>query len=104
MIAARTGGLASFQGMGRDLVADEPRRQAGKRIEEDGTVAGAVFESYVTMELLRLAEVSTAEASLFHYRDKLGDRFKCGVVLYTGERTLPFGDRIWVVPLAALWS
>lgn len=190
LIAARTGGLTSFQGMGRDLGLDKntvhsytralenlflvhtlkpwrvnlgarqvksPKlyvvdsgllcrlfKANQRRIEEDGTVAGAVFESYVTMELLRLAEVSTAEASLFHYRDKLGrevdvvlesasgeiagvevkagatvshddlgglhrlrdklgDRFKCGVVLYTGERTLPFGDRIWVVPLAALW-
>jgi predicted AAA+ superfamily ATPase len=191
VIAARTGGLTSFQGMGRDLGLDKntvhsytralenlflvhtlkpwqvnlgarqiksPKlyvvdsgllcrlfKANQQRIEEDGAVAGAVFESYVTMELLRLAEVSAAEASLFHFRDKLGrevdvvlesasgeiagvevkagatvsyddlgglqrlrdklgDRFKCGVVLYTGERTLPFGDRIWVVPIAALWG
>ena len=191
VIAARTGGLTSFQGMGRDLGLDKntvhsytralenlflvhslkpwqvnlgsrqiksPKlyvvdsgllcrlfKANQQRIEEDGAVAGAVFESYVTMELLRLAEVSAAEASLFHFRDKLGRevdvvlesasgeiagvevkagatvsyddlgglrrlrdnlgaRFKCGVVLYTGERTLPFGDRMWVVPLAALWG
>lgn len=190
VIAARTGGLTSFQGMGRDLGLDKntvhsytralenlflvhplkpwqvnlgarqvksPKlyvvdsgllcrlfKANRQRIEEDGTVAGPVFESYVTMELLRLAEVSAAEASLFHYRDKLGrevdvvlesasgeiagvevkagatvsyddlgglrrlrdklgDRFRCGVVLYAGERTLPFGDRTWLVPLAALW-
>jgi hypothetical protein len=28
-------------------------------------------------------------------RDKYGDRFKAGVVLYTGRQTIPLGDRIW---------
>ena len=191
VIAARAGGLTSFQGMGRDLGLDKntihsytralenlflvrslkpwhvnlgarqiksPKlyvvdsgllcwllKVNERRIEIDGAVAGAVFENFVAMELLRLADVSEAEASLFHYRDKmgrevdivlesasgeiagvevkagatvggsdfaglrqlrekLGERFACGVVLYTGERALPFGDRLWVVPLAALWS
>ena len=27
-------------------------------------------------------------------RDKLGDRFKAGIVLYTGTRTLSFGERL----------
>jgi predicted AAA+ superfamily ATPase len=189
VIAARTGGLISFQGMGRDLGLDKntvhsytralenlflvrplkpwhvnlgsrqiksPKlyvvdsgllcrllKVNARRIEDDGAVAGAVFESFVAMELLRLADISEAEASLFHYRDKAGrevdivlesasgevagvevkagatlgredfaglrrlrdkldTRFKCGIVLYTGERTLPFGDRIWAVPLTAL--
>jgi uncharacterized protein len=43
-------------------------------------------------------------AGLRRLRGKLDARFKCGVVLYTGERTLPFGDRLWAVPLAGLWS
>ena len=191
VIAARTGGLTSYQGMGRDLGLDKntihsyaralenlflvhplkpwhvnlgsrqvksPKlyvvdsgllcrllRANEQRIEGDSAIAGATFESFAAMELLRLAEVSEAEASLFHYRDKtgrevdivlesaagevagvevkagatigrgdlaglrqlrdkLGERFTCGVALYTGERTLPFGDRLWAVPLAALWS
>lgn len=37
-------------------------------------------------------------------RDRLGDRFVFGVVLHTGSRTLPFGDRLAAVPLAGLWS
>lgn len=41
---------------------------------------------------------------LAHARDELGKRYRCGVVLYTGEQTLPFGDRLWAVPLAALWQ
>jgi predicted AAA+ superfamily ATPase len=191
VIAARTGGLVSYQGMGRDLGLDKNtvsaharvlenlflvralkpwsvnlgarqikspklyvvdsgllafllKANAG-RIEGDAAIAGAVFESYAAMELLRLADLSDSAPSLYHYRDKegrevdvvieadsgdvagvevksgvsiagdsfaglkrlrdkLGTRFKFGVVLYSGERTLPFGDRLAAVPLAGLWS
>jgi uncharacterized protein len=37
-------------------------------------------------------------------RDRLGDRFAFGVVLCTGERFVPFGDRLAAVPLRALWA
>jgi uncharacterized protein len=33
-----------------------------------------------------------------------GDRFVAGFVLYTGQQTLPFGDRLRAVPLDALWQ
>lgn len=36
-------------------------------------------------------------------RDELGERFVRGVLLYTGEQTLPFGDRLWAMPMDALW-
>lgn len=36
-------------------------------------------------------------------RDKLGDRFKAGILLYTGEATVPFEDRLAAVPLSGLW-
>ena len=32
----------------------------------------------------------------------LGDRFAGGVVLYDGEATVPFGDRLYGVPLRRL--
>jgi predicted AAA+ superfamily ATPase len=41
---------------------------------------------------------------LTYLREQLGDRFIAGIVLYTGRETLPFGDRLAAVPLAALWS
>ena len=37
-------------------------------------------------------------------RDTLGKRFLAGVVLYAGEQVVPFGDRLWLVPLPALWT
>lgn len=36
-------------------------------------------------------------------RDRLGDRFRTGIVLHTGDRALPLGDRLWAVPVSALW-
>lgn len=37
-------------------------------------------------------------------RDRRSDRFKAGVLLYTGSQTIPLGDRIWAVPISGLWS
>ncbi|HEV7162476.1 MAG TPA: ATP-binding protein [Solirubrobacteraceae bacterium] len=43
-------------------------------------------------------------AGLRYLSEKLGERFKTGVVLYTGKRTLSFGDRLAAVPMCALWN
>ncbi|MGB3461315.1 MAG: ATP-binding protein [Rhodanobacter lindaniclasticus] len=37
-------------------------------------------------------------------RDIAGKRFAAGVVLYDGEATLGFGDRLFAVPLRTLWQ
>lgn len=37
-------------------------------------------------------------------RDQLGERFAAGVVLHTGPGVITLGDRIFAVPIAALWS
>ena len=36
-------------------------------------------------------------------RDERGEKFRGGFLLYAGERTLPLGDRLWAVPISALW-
>jgi hypothetical protein len=36
-------------------------------------------------------------------RDRLGDRFTLGLVIHAGQQTLPLGERIWAVPVTALW-
>jgi len=33
-----------------------------------------------------------------------GKRFRAGVVLYQGSTIVPFGDRLWAVPLAAMFA
>ena len=40
---------------------------------------------------------------LAYLRDRHGDRFANGIVIHLGERTLPFGDRLTALPLAAIW-
>ena len=37
-------------------------------------------------------------------RERLGPRFVCGIVFHTGPLTARLGDRIWAVPVAALWG
>jgi len=37
-------------------------------------------------------------------RERSGQRFKAGVVLYAGRQTVPLGDRIWAVPISGLWA
>jgi uncharacterized protein len=33
-----------------------------------------------------------------------GKQFAAGVVLYAGERTVPFGANLWAVPISELWA
>ena len=62
-----------------------------------GAVVGVEVKSGATV---RAADF----AGLVRLRDRLGQRFRSGVVIHTGERTLPFGDRLWALPLPALWT
>jgi predicted AAA+ superfamily ATPase len=41
---------------------------------------------------------------LLRLADKLGDDFLLGVVLYTGDTTLPFGPKLRAMPVSALWQ
>jgi len=36
-------------------------------------------------------------------RDTTGERFKLGVVVYSGQETVSFGERLYAVPVASLW-
>lgn len=41
---------------------------------------------------------------LKYLRERLGKRFVAGIVLHTGDQSLPFGDRLWALPISSLWS
>ena len=57
------------------------------------------------IEAQSAAVVTAADArGLRLLRDKLGPRFKTGVVVYSGEHTLPIDDRIWALPISGLWQ
>lgn len=77
--------------------------------DRDGREVDLVFErrngAVAGVEIKAAASVTTSDfRGLKHLRDKLGDRFKLGVVLYTGEQPLPFGDRLAAVPISSLWA
>jgi uncharacterized protein len=38
------------------------------------------------------------------FRDRAGESFVNGVVLYAGERTVAMGDRLWAAPISAIWA
>jgi predicted AAA+ superfamily ATPase len=77
--------------------------------DRDGREVDLVLErrdgSIIAVEVKTAASASSSDfRGLRHLRDKLGDRFKAGVLLYTGESTVPFEDRLAAVPLCGLWS
>jgi uncharacterized protein len=43
-------------------------------------------------------------AGLRHLGQRLGSRLAAGYVLYAGQQTLPFGDRLRALPVDALWQ
>jgi uncharacterized protein len=62
----------------------------------DGRVIGIEVKSGATVRTEDLA-------GLRNLARLLGDRFVAGYVLYTGQQTLPYGEKIRAVPMDALW-
>lgn len=62
----------------------------------DGRVIGVEVKAGATVRTEDLA-------GLRNLANQLGERFVAGYVLYTGQQTLPFGEKLRAVPLDALW-
>jgi uncharacterized protein len=76
---------------------DKQQREVDVIIERhSGEVIGVEVKAAAT-------PTSTDFAGLRYLREKLGARFKAGVLIYIGADTLPFGDRLAAVPLNGLW-
>jgi uncharacterized protein len=57
----------------------------------------------IALEVKSARSVNQRDANgLTFLRDRLGDRFECGILLHTGPITARFSDRVWAVPVAAL--
>lgn len=70
-----------------DLVLDSAGRGiAGVEIKASATIARSDF------------------ACLQDLAESTGDRFVRGVLVYTGEQILPFGNRMWAVPISTFWA
>lgn len=78
------------------------RTAAGSEVDvvlerPDGAVAA--------IEVKASATVAAADfAALRALRERLGHRFRAGIVLYAGDQVVPFSDQLWLVPLPVLWA
>ena len=114
------------------------------RLAADRGPFGALLETFVLTELLKLASWADDRLEFSHFRDKdrnevdvvienrrglvvgvemkasatvtgsdfgglrrlaeaCGDRFALGLVLYDHDKAVPFGERLFAVPISALW-
>jgi predicted AAA+ superfamily ATPase len=62
----------------------------------DGRVVGVEVKAGATVH-------SGDLAGLRHLADRLGSRFVAGYLLYTGQQTPPFGEKLRVLPMDVLW-
>lgn len=83
-------GMFHFQdrdGREVDCVLETPAgRVVGIEVKAAATVRGDDFRHLATL------------------RDRIGPEFVAGIVFFTGERPLPFGDRLFALPISALWG
>ncbi|GAB3160541.1 ATP-binding protein [Myceligenerans halotolerans] len=78
------------------------RDREGREIDfvlerRDGSLVGIEVKAGSTVR-------SDSFKHLAWLRDKVGDRFVAGYVLYLGPEPQPFGDRLAALPLSALWE
>jgi uncharacterized protein len=63
----------------------------------DGSVAAIAVKATITVAA---SDFVAFEAP----REQLGKQFRAGVSLYLGSQIVPFGDKLWLVPVPALWA
>lgn len=69
-----------------DIVLERGGRLAGVEVKANATLSKRDFRG------------------LEKLRDSTDGRFVGGAIVYTGERRLPFGDRLWAIPITDLWT
>jgi uncharacterized protein len=94
--------------LARQLTWSEQRGRLYHYRTKDQVEVDAVIETpdgrVIGVEVKAGATVRTEDlAGLRNLANHLGDRFVAGYVLYTGQQTLPFGEKIRALPLDAIW-
>lgn len=76
-----------------------------RRDEEIDLVLESRGADIVAIEVKAAASVGRRDLkAMERLRAARGERFKSGVVLYSGAQTIPLGDRLWAVPVSGLWA
>jgi predicted AAA+ superfamily ATPase len=95
--------------LARQLSWSDERAELFHYRTRDKVEVDAVLENrrgqVVGVEVKASSTVRTEDfRGLRHLAERLGDDFVVGIVLYTGDQTLPFGPRLRAMPLSALWQ
>lgn len=93
----------------RQLGWSETRARLAHYRDHDGAEVDLILESadgrVVGIEVKASSAPNAKDARwLVRLRDRLGERFAAGLVLHTGQRALPFGERITAAPIDILWA
>ena len=77
--------------------------------DRDGKEVDLVLEleggQIIALEIKAASSFSRSDfSSLKALRDIVGNRFYCGIVLYTGTEAQPFGDRLFAAPISTVWQ
>lgn len=92
-------------------------------VMREGDLLGRVLDTFVAAQLRSELTVAESRPRMYHLRQEqgrheidllvelgaervlaFGDRFLAGVVLHTGPRVFPLGERIIAAPICTLWS
>ncbi len=65
--------------------------------QPDGRLAGIEVKS-------RDAVTASDFRGLEELHKHTGDDFVCGIVLFRGSKLIPFGDKLWAVPVDVMWA
>lgn len=88
---------------GRPPVLHHLRDQNGAR--EIDLIAELGGGRLIAMEIKATSAPRPADARhLAWFRDEMGERFVCGLVLHSGPGIFPLGDRIVAAPIASIWG
>ena len=97
---AGAGSLAAPFGLARPTIRDYlTLLERVYRVEEL-----PAWQSNHLNRLVKSPTLHMGDTGLRRLRQVTGSRFKAGVVLYDGETCLGFGDRLFAVPVRALWE
>jgi len=93
----------------RQLPWSRPRLELSHYRTRDGTEVDAVLEDrrgrVVGIEVKASSTVRSEDfRGLRHLAERLGDDFLAGIVLHTGQQTLPFGPKMRAMPVASVWE
>ena len=77
--------------------------------DKDGKEVDLVLElrggKIIALEIKAASSFSAKDfAGMKVLRDVLGDRFHCGILLYTGTTVQPFGDKLFCAPISSIWQ